>query len=134
MAATLPLKIDDAERRVRELLGEQRELVSSLLVLRQQLQGSLFRRWGRCGKAGCACASGKGHGPYYVFSSRSGGTGGFTYLERDQVATTRRLVVGYKQFRKGLRRLRVLNQELLRRMDRYQQAASRQSQRRVGLS
>src|SRR5262245_51447074 len=111
--ATLALKVDDAERRVRELLGEQRALVSSLLALRQQLKGSLFTRWGRCGKSGCACAKGQGHGPYYVFSTRSGGAGGFTYLERDRAATARRLVGGYKQFRKGLRRLRVLNRELL---------------------
>jgi hypothetical protein len=131
---SLPLKVDDAERRVRKLLREQRALVSSLLALRQQLKGSLLTRWGRCGKAGCACTSGLGHGPYYVLSTRSGGQGGFTYLERKQATQARRLVGGYRQFRKGLRRLRVLNQELLRRMGRYQQAAARHAERRVGLA
>jgi hypothetical protein len=133
-SASLSVKVDDAERRVRELLAEQRALVSSLLALRQQLQGSLFTRWGRCGKEGCACRTGRGHGPYYVLSTRSGGQGGFAYLERGQAAQARRLVGGYREFRKGLRRLRVLNRELMRRMGRYQQAATRQAQRRVGLA
>ena len=35
---------------------------------------------------------------------------------------------------KGLRRLRVLNRELMLRMGRYQRAATRQAQRRVGLA
>jgi hypothetical protein len=132
--ALLPPKVDDVERRVRALLAEQRALVSSLLALRQQLQGSLFTRWGRCGKKGCACRSGRGHGPYYVLSTRRDGHSGFTYLERGQAAQARRLVGGYRQFRKGLRRLRVLNLELIRGMGRYQEAATRQSQRRVGLA
>jgi hypothetical protein len=131
--ASLPLRVDDAERRVRVLLAEQRALVASLLALRQQLQGSLFTRWGRCGKAGCACRSGTPHGPYYVLSTRSGGQGAFTYLERAQATRARRLVARYRQFRTGLRRLRVLNQELLRRMGRYQQAAARYAERYVGL-
>jgi hypothetical protein len=127
-------KIGDAERRVRRLLVEQRALVSSLLALKEQLQGSLFTRWGRCGKAACACRSGPGHGPYYVLATRNGTVRGFTYLERQQATQARRLVGGYRQFRKGLRRLRGLNQELLRGMGRYQQAAARRAGRRVGLA
>jgi hypothetical protein len=131
---SLPPQLDAAERRVRDLLGEQRALVSSLLAKRQQLKGSVFARRGRCGKAGCACRSGPGHGPYYVLSTRSGGQGSFTYLEKGKAREARRLVGGYREFRKGLRRLRVLNQELLRRMGRYQQAAARVGGRRAGLA
>ena len=62
-------------------LAEQRALVQSLLRLREQLQGSLFARYGECGKEGCVCRRGSKHGPYYVLSTRSGGQGGFAYLE-----------------------------------------------------
>jgi hypothetical protein len=120
-----------AERHVRDLLLEQRRLVSSLLRLREQLRGSLFARWGRCGKAGCACGRGSPHGPYYVLSSRSAGQGGFTYLEKAQVGHARRLVSASRQFRRGLRRLRALNVELLRQLGRYQQAAAKKAEKRV---
>ena len=37
------------------------------------LRGSLIERYKRCGKPGCKCASGPGHGPkYYLSISRSG--------------------------------------------------------------
>src|SRR4051812_38323601 len=95
----------DQQRRVRALLVEQRSLVASLLDLREQFQGSLFTRFGLCGKAGCACARGQTHGPYYVLSTRRGGQGGFTYLDRRQAGEARRMVTGYRRFRRGLTRL-----------------------------
>jgi hypothetical protein len=120
-----------AERHVRELLDEQRRLVRSLLALREQLRGSLFARWGRCGKAGCSCRGGEPHGPYYVLSTRSAGAGGFTYIGREQVGEARRLVGASRRFRRGLRRLRTLNDELLRQLTRYQQAAAKKAEKRV---
>jgi hypothetical protein len=126
--------IEGATRKVQALLRRQHTLVSSLLERRAQLRGSLITRWARCGKEGCACRRGPGHGPYYVLSTRSGGSGAFTYLGREQVPSARRLVSDYRQFQSGLRRLRTLNDELLRSMGRYQEAAARLARRRVGLS
>jgi hypothetical protein len=130
---SIPLKTHATERRVRELLLEQRRLVAALLGLREQLRGSLFTRWGRCGKAGCACRSGRPHGPYYVLSTRSAGKGAFTYLAHEQVTRARRLVAGFRRFRAGVRRLRSLNRELLRLLGRYQKAAAQTAPRRLGL-
>jgi len=131
--ATAAATIGSTEQRVKDLLREQRELVGSLLTLRSQMQGSLFRRWARCGKTGCACQKGRPHGPYYVLSTRSGGTGGFAYVEKKDLARTRERVTGYRRFRAGLRRLRRLNAELLRLMGRYQRAAARETAPRAGL-
>jgi len=125
------LAVDTVERRIRTLLQEQRRLVASLLLLRQQMRGSLFTRYGRCGKAGCTCRTGEPHGPYYVLSTRSAGEGGFTYLERGKMGEMRELVGAYRLFRKGLRQLRTLNGELVRLLARYQQAAARKTERRV---
>ena len=41
------------QERVRARLREQRTLVDRLLRRREQLAGSLFMRWGVCGKKGC---------------------------------------------------------------------------------
>ena len=124
---------DDLRRRVRERLGEQRALVQSLLRQRELLQGSLFLRYGECGKEGCACRQGRRHGPYYVLSSRSRGKGGFSYLEARQVSEARTLVGRYRAFRRGLRRLKRLNIDLVALLQRYQDAATRRGGRRLGL-
>jgi hypothetical protein len=120
--------------RVRERLGEQRTLVRSLLRLREQLAGSLFARYGECGKQGCACRQGQKHGPYYVLSLRSGGQGAFAYLDAARVHEAGRLVTRHREFKAGLRRLKKLNGEIVVLLRRYQAAMSRKGGRRIGVS
>lgn len=119
--------------RVRERLAEQRTLVGELLRQREQLQGSLFARYGVCGKQSCACRTGRKHGPYYVLSTRSGGQGDFSYLDRSQAAKARSLVDSHRQFRAGMRRLKRVSTELVRLLKRYQAAMARQGGRKLGL-
>ena len=90
-------------------------------------------RYGVCGKAGCACRQGARHGPYYVLSTRSGGHGGFAYLEGGRVAEARALVARSRQFRAGLRRLRAVNRDLVALLRRYQATVSRRATRKLGL-
>lgn len=122
---------DQLRERVRTRLREQRTLVQALLRQREQLQGSLFARYGRCGKEGCACREGRGHGPYYVLSTRSAGRGGFVYLDGGQAEQARELVRRQREFRAGMRRLRALNLELVTLLRRYQQALLRKGQKRL---
>jgi len=121
-------------KRVRGRLAEQRKLVRSLLEQRQQLQGSLFVRYGVCGKAGCACRQGARHGPYYVLSTRSGGRGRFSYLEARRAPEARVMVARSRRFRAGLRRLRAVNRDLVSLLRRYQESVSRRSTRKLGLA
>ena len=124
----------DLRDRIRATLAEQRKLVAALLRLREQLAGSLFVRYGTCGKAACACRTeGRRHGPYYVLSTRSGGRGGFAYVEGRRVGEARALVARSRKFRAGMRRLRVVNRELVSLLRRYQQSVSRRSTRKLGL-
>ena len=120
-------------RRVRAQLKEQRSLVSELLARRELLQGSLFLRFGVCGKEGCVCRTGQRHGPYYVLSTRRGGRAGFAYLDPTQLARARELVRAYREYRAGLRRLRRVNQLLVSLLRRYQEATARRGGYRVGL-
>ena len=124
---------DEIRQRVRERLQEQRALVEDLLRQREQLAGSLFVRFGVCGKEGCVCRTGQRHGPYYVLSTRSGGKGGFTYLEAAQMAEARELVKAYRDYRSGMRRLRKVGERLVVLLRQYQEASTRRGTRRVGL-
>jgi hypothetical protein len=119
--------------RVRERLAEQRVLVASLLRLRAQLKGSLIMRYGQCGKPGCACRTGRGHGPYYVLSTRSGGRGGFAYLAGERAREARALVARNREFRRRFRRLKRVNEDLIGLLRRYQDQGSREGGRRLGL-
>jgi hypothetical protein len=124
---------DEIRQRVRSRLSEQRLLVEELLRRREQLSGSLFVRFGVCGKEGCVCRTGQKHGPYYVLSTRSAGKGAFAYLEASRLAEARLLVKAYREYRAGMRRLRRVNEQLVVLLRRYQEATTRQGTRRVGL-
>ena len=120
--------------RIREALSQQRRLVASLLRLREQLQGSLFVRYGQCGKPGCACQADAGrHGPYYVLSTRTGGRGSFSYLDAAAAREARQRVARYRAFRAGLKGLRRVNGTLVELLRRYQKAQLRKGVRRLGL-
>ena len=125
---------EEIRARVRTRLAEQRTLVSSLLKLRTQLQGSLLVRHVECGKAGCACHSGRKHGPYFVLSNRSGGRGSFAYLDSAAATRARTLVRRYREFRRGLQRLQRVNLALVGLLRRYQHAQLRRTGARLGLS
>lgn len=108
--------------------------MEELLRQREQLPGSLFARWAVCGKPGCACRTGTKHGPYYVLSTRSGGRGGFSYVEGARAAEARELVKRHRAFKAGMRRLKRVNEQLVALLRRYQDAMARQGGRRVGIS
>jgi hypothetical protein len=118
---------------VRRRLAEQRALVARMLRLRELLRGSLFARYGLCGKEGCGCRQGRKHGPYYVLSTRSGGRGGFAYLAPAQAERARSLVSRQRRFRAALRRLKRVNQELVTLLKRYQTVSARRGGERLGL-
>jgi hypothetical protein len=129
----MPGAADALRGRIQERVAAQRELVQALLGLREQLQGSLFTRYGECGKEGCACRAGSPHGPYYVLSHRSRGAGRFAYLSAAQADTARDLVARARDFRKGLRRLQKLNAEVVALLRRYQEAMVKRGDRQLGL-
>ena len=125
---------DEVRRRVRRQLRQQRALVEDLLGRREQLAGSLFVRFGVCGKEGCICRTGQRHGPYYVLSARSGGKGRFAYLEASRMTEARGLVKAYRDYRTGMRRLQRVNEQLVTLLRRYQDLTTRRGSIRVGLA
>ena len=121
-------------KRIQVQLREQRSLTQSLLALREQIRGSLFVRYGKCGKAECGCRLGRGHGPYYVFSSGSRGRGAFAYLAEQDVDVAKQLIDRSRSFQKTMRRLKKVNDELVILLRRYQAEAGRVGARRLGIA
>lgn len=108
--------------------------MTDLLELREQITGSVFSRYGACGKQNCACRQGKKHGPYYVLSTRSAGKGAFAYLDAQRAEEAKSLVSRSQKFRTGLKKLRKLNLELVSLLRRYQAAMSKQGGRKLGIT
>jgi len=126
--------LDAIRRQVRTRLREQGVLVRLLLQQREQLQGSLFPRYGLCGKPTCVCRTGRRHGPYYVLSSRTAGRAAFAYLDAEEVAPARDLLRRHREFRRGMARLRRLNADLVALLRRYQRAVVEQAGARMGIA
>jgi hypothetical protein len=122
------------EKGIRDRLIEHESLVDALLQEREQIRGSLFSRFAVCGKAGCCCAQGEKHGPYYVLSNRSAGEGGFVYLKGEQVSRVRELVDRHRRFKKGLKRLKGLSDRLHDLFVRYESSATAAGSRQAGLN
>jgi hypothetical protein len=119
-------------RQVQRHLARQRELVRQLLAVREQVTGSVFERYGTCGKAACACRGGKGHGPYYVLSAKGAQGSAFVYLSRAQVRQVRGLVGAAREYRQGLGALKALNEQLMDLLRRYQKAQAKLGARKLG--
>jgi len=125
--------LETIRRQGRARLREQGTLVRVLLRQREQLQGSLFPRYGLCGKPTCVCRTGRRHGPYYVLSSRTAGRGAFAYLDAEEVARARDLLNRHREFRRGLARLRKISADLVALLRRYQRAVIRRGGERMGI-
>ena len=101
------------------LRQRRRRLVKRLPPLEAVLPGSLIERYKRCGKSGCKCAHGRGHGPkYYLSVSQSGARPRMDYVPCDYQQQVLRYVENYQQAREILKQICAINRELLRRRKR----------------
>lgn len=93
-------------------------LLRQLPALQAILRGSLVERYKRCGKPGCKCATGPGHGPkYYLSISHSGEHPQMDYVPQGAVAQVREYLANYQRTRDILEEICAINRELLRRRE-----------------
>ena len=93
-------------------------LVRKLPPLRSILRGSLIERYKRCGKPGCKCAAGPGHGPkYYLSVSYPGQRPQMDYVTQEAYGQTVEFLANYHRAREILERICEINRELLRRRE-----------------
>ena len=80
------------------------------------LRGSLIERFKRCGKPGCKCARGPGHGPkYYLSISQPGARPEMDYVPADYSQQVSEYLHNFQQVRQLLEQICNINHELLRR-------------------
>ncbi|MGB8467350.1 MAG: DUF6788 family protein [Terrimicrobiaceae bacterium] len=80
------------------------------------LRGSLIERFKRCGKPGCKCAQGPGHGPkYYLSVSQPGAHPEMDYVPTEYSQQVSNYLHNFQQVRQLLEQICNLNRELLRR-------------------
>ena len=102
-----------------ELRRKRRVLVQALPPLLQaSVRGSLIERYLRCGKRGCHCAKGRGHGPkYYLSVSYPGRHPEQQYVSQEQKAEVEQLLQNYHEAWAILEKIFAINRELLRRQE-----------------
>ncbi|PYX77998.1 MAG: hypothetical protein DMG70_33170 [Acidobacteria bacterium] len=92
----------------------RRKLPSLVAILR----GSLIERYKRCGKPGCKCAKGRGHGPkYYLSVSYPRLRPQMDYVPQEFHAQTEKFLANYQRAREILEEICEINRELLRRRE-----------------
>jgi hypothetical protein len=91
-------------------------LVRQLPPLTALLRGSLIERYKPCGKPGCHCAQGPGHGPkYYLSVSYPGRPPLVEYVPQAYYAQIIDFLANYHRARKIVEQICEINGELLRR-------------------
>ena len=101
-----------------QIIATRQALVTELPVTGEILRGSLIERYKRCGKPGCKCADGPGHGPkYYLSVSRSGLRPQMDYVPQESHAEVAEFVANYHRAREVLEAISEINRELLRRRE-----------------
>jgi len=91
-------------------------LLRQLPPLKAVLRGSLIERYKPCGKPGCKCAHGPGHGPkYYLSVSFPGQHPQMDYVPQEYYAQASEFLANYHRARQILEEICEINRELLRR-------------------
>jgi hypothetical protein len=110
-------KNDLASMSVRQLLARRRALAARLGDVQEVLSGSLAEQTRRCGKPGCRCATGEGHGPYSYFTPRAAGRGRPRYVPSGLAEAVRRYLQRGAAAEAVLAEISAVNAELLARRE-----------------
>src|SRR5437588_8160797 len=100
------------------LRRRRRQLLRQMPPLDRLLRGSLIERYKPCGKPGCKCAQGPGHGPkYYLSISQPGARPVMDYVPQDVHETVTQYLENFRLAREILDQICAINRELLRRRE-----------------
>jgi hypothetical protein len=84
------------------------------------LRGSLIERYKKCGKPGCKCARGRGHGPkHYLSLSIPGSRPEMIYVPQESVKQVEAYLAKLADAREILEEICEINRELLRRREEF---------------
>jgi len=100
------------------LRRRRQQLLRQLPRLHRLLRGSLIERYKPCGKPGCKCTHGPGHGPkYYLSVSYPGRRPQMDYVPQNSRRQVTEALDHYHRFRELVEEVCEINRELLRRRE-----------------
>jgi hypothetical protein len=103
---------------LRALRRQRKTLLRRLPPLYAILRGWLIERYKPCGKPGCKCAQGPGHGPkYYLSVSQPGATPAMDYVPQEVHDSVAHYLENFRSAREILDQICSINRELLRRRE-----------------
>lgn len=103
---------------VSALRHKRTALLRRLPALHRVLRGSVIERYKRCGKPGCKCAQGVGHGPkYYLSVSQPGRTPEMDYVPAESHRQVEQFLTNLRVVREILEEVCQINRQLLRRRE-----------------
>lgn len=101
-----------------DLRTRRRQLLGELPPLERVLRGSLVERYKRCGRPGCHCATGPGHGPKrYLSISTTGQRPRMDYVPNAACPEVSEYLANFHKVRDLLNEICAINAELLRRRE-----------------
>lgn len=96
-------------------------LLKKLPPLKAILRGSVIEQYKRCGKPGCRCADGPGHGPkQYLSVSQPGARPVMQYVPAEYQEQVRYFLENHRRARSLLEEVCEINLELLHRRDKLE--------------
>ncbi len=97
------------------LLKRRAALAAAAPDLREVLRGTLRSRFVRCGKSGCHCRKGRGHGPFFYLSVAMGvGRTIQIVIPSEDYPMARGYARNYRRLRRILEQVSAINRKLLR--------------------
>lgn len=102
-----------------ELRKNRQDLIDQLKIFDGRiLRGSVIESYKKCGKPGCKCSTGTGHGPKYSmtvnFPKRKPEN---DYIPLEYVTQVKEYVSNYRQFKEIIEQICMINRELLKRRE-----------------
>lgn len=101
------------------LRRRRRQLAKALPPIQQIVRGSLMETYKRCGRAGCHCVDGPGHGPkrYLSTIARTGERPRLGYVPNAIYPKVAEFLGNYRTLQEMLNEICAINAELLRRRE-----------------
>ncbi len=107
------VEISQVRQQLGRLSQERVSLEKELMAFRlPMVKGSVFLQYTSCSYAGCECAKGKKHGPFYYRSLKEGGKTVQQYLGKRLDTPLGKKLLRYKDFQDRMRRMHKLDKQL----------------------
>ena len=121
------------KRKLLALLSHHGRLLRQILQPRRILRGSFHQVYTRCGKSNCWCAKDKKGHPHARLTWSEEGTMMTRKVGASERKAVSKLTAAYKCFGEQRRQLTALELQIQERLDDYEKALIRESQKLLGL-